>query len=186
VAVTGRKLTLDEFLALPEEKPALEYFDGEVIQKVAPQGKQSLLRARLSEFFYSALKPQRIGYAFPNLRTTYAGASAVPDLAVYRWERIPREPNGEVGNWFDTPPEIAVEIVPPEPIVSLLRRKCAWYVANGAALALIADPDQRVVEWYRPGPAAVELRGSDVLDFGVVLPGLSLTVDELFAMLTLE
>ena len=186
MAVAGRKLTLEEFLALPEEKPALEYFDGEVTQKVAPQGKHSLLRYRLAEFFNSALRPQRIGYAFPNLRTTYAGASPVPDLAVYRWQRIPRLPNGEVADRFDSPPDIAVEIVPPELIASMLRRKCAWYVANGTGLALIADPNHRVIEWFRPGQAPVELRGSDVLDFGVVLPGLSLRVDALFDMLKLE
>src|SRR4051794_26228325 len=31
----GQRMTLEEFLALPEEKPALEYVDGVVRQKVA-------------------------------------------------------------------------------------------------------------------------------------------------------
>lgn len=30
MAVTRQGLTLEEFLALPEEKPALEYFEGQV------------------------------------------------------------------------------------------------------------------------------------------------------------
>jgi Uma2 family endonuclease len=186
VAVTGRKLTLEEFLALPEQKPVLEYFDGEVTEKVAPQGKHSLLTYRLARYFNDALKPQKIGFAFPELRTTYAGQSPVPDLAVYRWDRIPFRATGRVFNRFDEPPDIAFEIVSPEPGMASLRRKCAWYVANGAGLALIADPDRFFVEQYRPGQASQQLRGADVLDFGVVLPGLSLTVDALFAMLKLE
>ncbi len=186
MAVTGRKLTLGEFLALPEEKPSLEYFDGEVSQKVAPQGKHSLLTYRLARFFNAALEPQKLGFAFPELRRTYAGASPVPDLAVYRWERIPRLPTGEVANRFDAPPDIAVEIVSPDQGMALLRRKCAWYVANGAALALIADPDRRFGEQYRPGQARLTLRAGDRLDFGAVLPGLGLTVDALFDMLKLE
>ena len=36
MAVAGRRMTLEEFLALPEEEPALEYADGEVTQKVSP------------------------------------------------------------------------------------------------------------------------------------------------------
>ena len=34
-------LTLEAFLALPEEKPALEYIDGTVRQKVAPRPAHS-------------------------------------------------------------------------------------------------------------------------------------------------
>jgi Uma2 family endonuclease len=186
VAITGRRLTLDEFLALPEEKPALEYFDGEVTQKVAPQGKHSLLTYRLAGFFNAALEPKKLGFAFPELRTTYAGQSPVPDLAVYRWERIPRLPNGEVDNRFPGPADVAIEIVSPDQGLALLRRKCASYVANGTELALIAHPERRVVWEYRPGQPPVERRGSDVLDFGMLLPGLTLTVDALFDMLKLR
>ena len=42
MAVSQQQITLEEFLALPEQKPALEYFDGEVTQKVPPDdGAQS-------------------------------------------------------------------------------------------------------------------------------------------------
>jgi hypothetical protein len=34
---TGRRFTLDEFLALPDESPHLEFDDGVVTQKVAAQ-----------------------------------------------------------------------------------------------------------------------------------------------------
>ena len=35
MAVTRRKLSLEEFLELPEEEPELEYFQGGITQKVA-------------------------------------------------------------------------------------------------------------------------------------------------------
>ena len=47
MAVAGRKLTLEEFLALPEEKPALEFVAGAVRQKVSPETQHSLLQKRL-------------------------------------------------------------------------------------------------------------------------------------------
>ena len=37
MALTERRTSLEEFLKLPEEKPALEYFDGKVTQKVSPK-----------------------------------------------------------------------------------------------------------------------------------------------------
>lgn len=37
MAVLNKRMTLDEFLALPEEEPALEYGEGVVTQKVSPK-----------------------------------------------------------------------------------------------------------------------------------------------------
>ena len=36
-------LLLEEFLALPETKPASEYIDNQIYQKPMPQGKHSIL-----------------------------------------------------------------------------------------------------------------------------------------------
>jgi Uma2 family endonuclease len=38
------KITLEEFLKLPETKPAREYFNGEIEQKPIPNGPHSLLQ----------------------------------------------------------------------------------------------------------------------------------------------
>jgi Uma2 family endonuclease len=39
-----KPLTLDEFLAMPETKPASEFMDGQIIQKPMPQGKHSAFK----------------------------------------------------------------------------------------------------------------------------------------------
>jgi Uma2 family endonuclease len=39
--ILAKKLTLKEFLDLPETKPASEYIDGQIIQKPIPKGKYS-------------------------------------------------------------------------------------------------------------------------------------------------
>lgn len=39
VQVSGKSFTLEEFLKLPETKPASEYIDGQILQKPMPQGK---------------------------------------------------------------------------------------------------------------------------------------------------
>jgi Uma2 family endonuclease len=43
VEAASKKLTLEEFLKLPETKPASEYVDGQIFTKPMPQGKHSTL-----------------------------------------------------------------------------------------------------------------------------------------------
>ncbi|NEQ22685.1 MAG: Uma2 family endonuclease [Microcoleus sp. SIO2G3] len=47
VKAPTKTLTLDEFLKLPETKPASEYINGQIIQKPMPQGKHSQLQGKL-------------------------------------------------------------------------------------------------------------------------------------------
>ena len=180
MAIRHERITLEEFLRLPEERPALEYLDGKATQKVAPTGQHGWLQFGFAAFFNNHAVPMRLALAIPELRTTYAGASPVPDVAVYRWEHVPWSPDGEVPNYFYAPPDIAVEIVSPAQSKTGLRRKCARYVANGVTIALLVDPDTHTVWLYRHGEPPVTLRGAAVIDFAPVLPGLTLVVDQLF------
>ena len=47
MATTNKTVTLQEFLRLPEKKPALEFEDGRITQKVSPGGKHSRLQYSL-------------------------------------------------------------------------------------------------------------------------------------------
>ena len=80
MATTEQRLTLEEFLKLPEEKPALEFIDGMVTQKVSPQGIHSTLQARVIERINRFAEPLRLAFAFPELRATFGGFSPVPDI----------------------------------------------------------------------------------------------------------
>jgi Uma2 family endonuclease len=177
------RLTLEEFLRLPEEKPALEYMDGMVTQKVPPKGRHCRLQLKLTDFFSDFAEPSGLAIALQELRTTYAGWSPVPDVAVYLWDRIPWDATGEVPDDYYEPPDIAVEIVSPEQSRAGLVRKCEWYMANGVSIALLVDLDRRTVRLFRPGEPSVLLPGADVIDFAPVLPSLRLMVDDLFGWL---
>ena len=60
MAITERRLTLDEFLALPEEEPALELEpDGTVTQKVSPKGKHSALQGGFVSLIDGFARPRR-------------------------------------------------------------------------------------------------------------------------------
>jgi Uma2 family endonuclease len=182
----GRRMTLDEFLELPEAEPSLEYVGGVVRQKVAPQGQHATLQSEFVHRVNVVAKPAKLALALPELRTTFAGLSRVPDVAVYLWERIPRQPNGRVGNRFTEPPDIAIEIVSPDQTATDLVSKCIWYVKNGVKIALIADPHEDTVLRFRQDALPDVLTGDDRIDLDEVLPGFELTVKQLFSSLVLD
>lgn len=180
MAITQRQMTLEKFLALPEKKPALEYEEGRITQKVPPKGKHSALQLEIGQLFNQVGRPRKLARAFTELRVTLEGSSLVPDVAVYRWERIPRDESGEVANDFRELPDIAVEIVSPQQSVNRLIRRCLWFVVHGATAALLVDPADKSVLLFRPGQAMVVMRGTDRIDLGGILPGFQLTVQDLF------
>jgi Uma2 family endonuclease len=186
MAISERELTLEEFLALPERKPALEYIDGRVTQKVSPRGRHSVLQGAGFGFFNGYGRPQRMAMAFPELRVTFAGESRVPDLAVFRWERIPVSDTGEVADEFFEPPDIVVEIVSPKQSVNGLIRRCVWYVEHGVQAALLVDPADKSISLFRPGRNMVVLRGPEPVDLDAILPGLQLTAQQLFDSLSMR
>jgi Uma2 family endonuclease len=114
MSIATQSLTLEEFLNLPETKPALEFIHGKIVQKPMPQGEHSLLQAELCEAINQVAKPQKIARAFPELRCTFGGESIIPDISVFRWGRIPVETSGRVANRFELHPDWAIEILSPE------------------------------------------------------------------------
>ncbi|CAA9245834.1 MAG: hypothetical protein AVDCRST_MAG77-1886 [uncultured Chloroflexi bacterium] len=178
-----RRLTLEEFLTLPEEKPALEYDDGEVTQKVSPRARHSALQGDFVEMVNRRNRRRKIARAFPELRFGYGGRSFVPDVSVLTWEHIPRTPEGGLADDLLMPPDIAVELVSLEQRVNALVRRCVRYVALGVRIALLIDPDDRSVIVFAPDAAPTALSGADEIELSSVLPGFKLTVNDLFKSL---
>ena len=179
MTITGRRLTLDEFLALPEEKPALEYADGEVIQKVSPKARHGMLQFVLA----STLTRPGVSRAFTETRTTYAGRSFVPDVIAFPWDRIPEDEQGEIPDDITVPPDVAVEIRSPGQSLRDQVERCRWYVANGMRVSLLVDPLRRVIEIFRPDGESGPLAGDEVVDLRNVIPSCAFSVEELFAAL---
>jgi Uma2 family endonuclease len=180
VAIAERRMTLEEFLTLPEEEPALELIDGMVTQKVSPKFRHGRLQYKFAERINLFAEPRRLAMAVPEVRTTFAGCSPVPDVSVYRWERVPRGPKGKISDEAQEPPDIAIEIISPGQRVNPLIRRCLWYLDNGVSIALLVDPEDESIITFRHGAEPKALHGEDQIEVSDVLPGFQLTVQELF------
>lgn len=186
MAISQTRVSLEEFLLRPEIKPALELIDGRVSQKVSPQGKHSGLQVHIVGLFNSFGLARKLARAFTELRATFAGSSLVPDVAVYRWERIPVDESGEVADRFLEPPDIAVEIISPEQSVRSQVDRCHWFIEHGVSVVLLVNPRDRSIIVFRESSTSAALHGSDVVDLGDVLPGFSFTPGQLFDSLSMR
>lgn len=159
VQALAQPISLEDFLALPEMKPACEYIDGIVSQKPMPQGKHSTIQRDLTIAVEMALKPQRIGRAFPELRCTFGGRSIVPDVAIFGWDRIPRERDGTVANQFLIAPDWMVEILSPDQSQTQVIKKILHGLKHGTQMGWLIDPDEQTIFTY---DADQLLRGFDL------------------------
>ena len=179
-----RPTTLDEFLALPETKPASEFIHGQITQKPMPQGEHSLLQGTLCETISQIAKPKQIALAFPELRCVFGGLAIVPDIAVFRWERIPRLPSGRIANRFETYPDWAIEILSPDQRYKQVLAKLLHCAEYGTELGWLLDAEDESILLVDSDRRVREFKNSDRLP---VLEGidLELTVEQVFSWLSL-
>jgi Uma2 family endonuclease len=175
----GARMTLDEFLALPEEETSLEFDDGLVTQKMAPQEDHGALQVQIIKRLDLVGEARQLGKVFSETRIVTAGWSPVPDVSYYRKEHIRPQTRRRIGK-LDLPPDIAVEIISPGQSLGETIRKCQRYAGLGVAISLVVDPQDETVYDVRPGEPLRVLRGDDQIDLEPVLPGFDLTVQALF------
>jgi len=143
IQTTQKKLTLADFLQLPETTPASEYINGQIFQKPMPQGKHSKLQGGLVTFINSHLETNKLGLAFPELRCNFGGRSLVPDVTIFSWNRIPVDENGEVENAFNTYPDWTIEILSPEQNQTKVTGNILHCLQNGTSLGWLIDPAEK-------------------------------------------
>ncbi|WP_341525210.1 Uma2 family endonuclease [Nostoc sp. UHCC 0302] len=150
VQTPSKPITLEEFLKLPETKPANEYIDGQIIQKPMPQGKHSAIQGEFVPAINGVVKPKRIARAFPELRCTFGGRSTVPDIAVFILTRISRDENGEIANTFSTAPDWTIEILSPDQSQTKVTKNILYCLKHGTQMGWLIDPDEQTVFVYCP------------------------------------
>ncbi len=187
VKLPTKTLTLEEFLKLPETQPASEYIDRRITQKPMPQGKHSKLQGKLVAAINEVVEAQQIALAFPELRCTFGGRSIVPDVAVFAWERIPLDDNGDVANVFETAPDWTIEILSPDQSQTKITGNILHCLRQGSRLGWLIDPDERSVLIYPPGQQPELLQESaEVLPVPDLVVDLRLTIGDLFKWLKLD
>ena len=110
------------------------------------------------------------GFILPN------GATRAPDaswVSRERWQELTQQQKGTFANIC---PDFVVELRSGSDTLKSLQEKMREYIANGARLGWLIDPQNRRVEIYRPGTSVEVLENPEELSGEEVLPGFVLNL----------
>ncbi|AFY39934.1 protein of unknown function DUF820 [[Leptolyngbya] sp. PCC 7376] len=145
-----KNLSLNDFLAMPETKPASEYIDGIITQKPMPKGKHSRIQSRLAREIDLFAEDKKIALALTELRCTFAERSLVPDIAVIRWENLPKDEDGEIADRFERHPDWTIEILSPDQSAIIVMEKIIFCLEQGTELGWLIDPQAKSISVFQP------------------------------------
>ena len=169
----GEHMSVEAYLALPEEKPYLEYVDGVVIQKAVPNPQHRRLVGFLDARFDEYVRATGGDFGPEGRVQLTSGRYLLPDTAYW----APGRPNGE-----DSIPTLAVEVRSPDDTLAEQRQKCRQFREAGVDVCWLVIPERRIIEVFE-GEDDGRPRGAGVVLAPPHLPGFSLRVDDLFAVL---
>jgi Uma2 family endonuclease len=113
------------------------------------------------------------GFKLPN------GADRSPDaswVAIDRWNALTAE---QQEKFVPLCPDFVVELRSPSDPLPKLQAKMAEYMANGARLGWLIDPQRKMVEIYRPNQLVETLQNPATISGEDVLPGFVLDLLEI-------
>jgi Uma2 family endonuclease len=184
VQTSTKPITLEEFLKLPETKPASEYIDGQIIQKPMPKGRHSIIQSEFVAAVNTSLRKPGIATGFTELRCTFGDRSIVPDIAVFENSKIPRNESGEIGDIFTAAPDWIIEVLFPDQRPTKVLKNISHCIMNGSQMGWLIDPDERSILVLQPGQSLMVID-----EVGTALPvpkfasAMQLTLGDVFGWL---
>jgi Uma2 family endonuclease len=167
-------------ILVPETKPATEWVNGRLLQKMSPRPRHGLIQGRITIAVTAWSNAARRGRVGPEIDFRFQPAGErwrilVPDVAFISYDRLPEDADeDEVPR---VPPELAVEVLSPGERFDDIADKIRVYLQCGVNVAIYIDARRRSFDVYR-------LSGMERLTDGATfsddaLPGLQLDVTEM-------
>ena len=154
-----KKISLEEYLQLPEGPPYYEYEDGEAILMPAPHGNHQIIGGELYSLISTHLKKSRHGRVWPAINVILPnGRHYIPDLVYLAREHLERYLD-EDGKIHGTP-DLVIEILSQNRARDEVK-KFTIYQDAGVPWYWIIDAIALTIEEYRLTPDGY-LRASTV------------------------
>jgi Uma2 family endonuclease len=180
-AIATKLITAEEFMNMPEpaDGSKQDLVRGEIVTMPSPKGMHGIIQSKVDRLIGNFVDEHRLGWTVTEsgvILERDPDTVRGPDVAFYSIQRQPNPPE----DYFEVPPDLAVEIRSPSDRPGRIREKIRDYVANGVRLIWVVDPADRTVTVYAGRNRGVVYDESDTLDCGDVLPGFSCQVSQFF------
>ncbi len=180
----GAATEQDALLAADREPKRLcELVDGVLVEKAMGYSESSLA-TRLIFLIQSFVEPRNLGIVTgeAGMIRLLSGRVRIPDVAFVSWDRLPNRqmPSAPIPSLA---PDLAIEVLSVRNTSAEMMLKREDYFSAGVSIVWEVDPKTRTVNVYESNDAPITLSANDVLNGGSVLPGFSVSLRDLFAVL---
>lgn len=175
------KLSLEEFLALPEGDVTYELVDGEAIPKMSPKFFHSrLTKALLRMLEQWGGDKGEVGIEWAVVLTR-RGKSWVPtpELLYVSYQRL--APDWMQNEACPVPPELVIEIISPGQTFGQLAAKARDYLDAGVLRVWVVDSQARsITVFYPDAPPQTYMGDTPLID--TLFEGLEITPEQVFQL----
>jgi len=184
MAITSRRMTAEELLALPDDGMRHQLLAGE-LRTMAPNGRRhGRIGADLATALNQYVKAHRLGEVWGAetgcLLARNPDTLRAADVSFVRRARLGAQLDDQ-GYWPGAP-DLVVEVLSPSDRRGEVAEKVATWLRHGAQMVVVVDARGGTVAVRRPNAPARTLTEADTLHGEDVIPGWSLAVREIFAV----
>ncbi len=177
------RATLEDLAATHREGHFCELVDGMLVEKIMGY-RESLLAAVLIELLGAFVRIKQLGLVSgpDGFIQLFPALVRGPDVAFVSWQRLP---NGRLpeGDYPAIVPELVVEVISQGNTRAEMARRRREYFHAGVQLIWMVDPLRRTVAVYTSINDVTVVFEEQSLSGGAVLPGLTIPLPEVFAVL---
>jgi Uma2 family endonuclease len=179
----GRATEQDVIDIHDREKRLYELVDGVLVEK-AMGIQESYLAILLSSLLYDFVRRHDLGFVLgaDGMARLAPGLVRIPDVSFISWRQVPARRIPRVP-MLGFAPELAVEVLSPSNTRQEMKDKLKDYFTAGVRLVWYLDPAARTAQVFTAVDQSVVLQEDQNLTGDPVLPGLVLSLRELFAQL---
>ncbi|HEY0607735.1 MAG TPA: Uma2 family endonuclease [Herpetosiphonaceae bacterium] len=181
MAVAQQFITAQELLQMPDDGYRYELVEGE-LRRMSPAGQQhGRIVLNLSAPLHQHVRSRNLGTVYA-AETGFLLASnpdtvRAPDVAFVQQARTMQVETG----YYSGAPDLVAEVISPHDLYTEVEEKVLAWLAAGTSMVLVVNPRKRTVTMYRSLTEITVLTESDQLDGADVVPGWTITVNEIFS-----
>ncbi len=177
---TAKRLTAEEYAAMPELGRNTELVNGVVIEMPSPGFRHGVVCLNIGSIVREHVRPRQLGRVVSNDSGVKTAPHSVQgaDMAYFSYERLPKHIVPTV--YPEVSPEVVFEVMSPGDVFRDVLEKVDEYLAVGGDLVYVVDPDREQAALYRKGELGTLFGLNDELIFPGVLPELRIPLRSVF------
>ncbi|MCI0524806.1 MAG: Uma2 family endonuclease [Acidobacteria bacterium] len=185
-----KKITYDEYLAMPETNLRYEIVDGEMIMSLAPTSEHQWFLTNLLDALRSYVKRKKLGVVLPAPVDVMIRKAPLktrqPDILFLNAERTGVKGRDQLREMpiIEAPPDLVIEVLSPSDGRVTLKNKLQDYNKIGVRECWLVSSEAETVEILKLSPDGakrIRLFGAGDTLRSEILPGFKMKVDDIFA-----